>query len=303
MSCADDSLSPIITFDQAIKGAYVRLLELKVGEFDLADYDGSAYSYTAEFVDEAQGDRVSSYDIYVRFDDNTPDNGDNSKEEQLWNSFGQGDFFENERGYKAIDVDILLTQVAGLLGLAEADLSPGDFFEFRSEVILDNGAVFTRANSSSAVNGSAFQGFFDFTAKVTCPISDDLFVGSYKITYDEYDPSDGFDFAFGADPAPVVIRTVSGSSTLREFDFSYLPDSYNFDGQTLRFDIVCDNVQPSNVDTGVGCGGGSIIISAASNPPVDITDDSQFTMDLIDYFADGGCGVPQIPMKVTFTKQ
>ena len=74
-SCADDSLSPIITFDKAIKGAYVRLLSESDRLLDLANLSTASYTYTVEFVDEAQGSLVSEYEISATFIDNNPDNG------------------------------------------------------------------------------------------------------------------------------------------------------------------------------------------------------------------------------------
>ena len=304
VGCKDDSLSPIITFDKASKGAYVRLLELITGEYDLSDIAGSNYMGVVEFVDEAQGGNVSSYDIYVSFQDNTPDNGDNSKDEILWNSFGQSNFADNERGYKQMDLTIPLTNVANALGLTNDQMAAGDFFNFRSELILTDGRKFTKANSSAAVNGTAFQGHFDFKVKATCPLPDTQFAGPYQIEYIEYEAGGVYGDAFGANPPIVQVTTVAGSSTLREFAWSYLPDTYNFDGQVTRFDFVCDQVQVSTTDTGVGCGSGTITIAENAPTPVDITDDSSFEMDLIEYATTGGCtkdgsGV----MKLKFTKQ
>ncbi|RLD21837.1 MAG: hypothetical protein DRI69_02995, partial [Bacteroidetes bacterium] len=69
-SCADDSLSPIITFDKAIKGSYVRLLEETPRELDLANLSSASYTYTVEFVDEEQGALVSEYEVSATFIDN-----------------------------------------------------------------------------------------------------------------------------------------------------------------------------------------------------------------------------------------
>ncbi|MDX1477972.1 MAG: hypothetical protein R3301_09730 [Saprospiraceae bacterium] len=301
-ACKDDALSPIITFDKAGKGAYVRLLTLISGEYDLSNFSASAFEYEVEFVDEQQGSLVSSYDIYVSFDDNSPGNGDNSKAETLFASFGQGDFGSSSRGYKSMSVSLPLSEAASKLGLAQADLTAGDFFRYRTELVLNDGRVFTRANSTAAVNGSAFQGFFNFNAKCTCPLPDDRFTGSYKIEYVTHEAGP-FGAIMGATPPTVTLRTVSGSTTLREFDWVYLPDTYYFDGQTWRFDFVCDEIQLSTMDTGVGCGGGSITIVQDGPIPVDITDDSSFEWAVIEYANDGGCGVDPNPLSLRFTKQ
>lgn len=301
-ACKDDELSPIITFDKAGKGAYVRLLSLVSGEYDLANFASSAFAYEVEFVDEAQGNNVSTYDIYVSFDDNSPGNGDNSKAETLFSSFGQGDFGSSSRGYKSMAVSLPLSEAASKLGLAEADLTAGDFFVYRTELVLTDGRVFTKANSTAAVNGSAFQGFFDFDAKCTCPLPDEKFSGAYQIEYVSHSAGP-FGAIFGASPPVVTLRTVSGSTTLREFDWTYLPDTYVFDGQTWRFDFVCTEMQLNTMDSGVGCGGGSITMEQDGPLPVDITDDSSFEWNFIEYANDGGCGVDPNPVTIRFVKQ
>ena len=45
VSCADEDLKPIITFDDAIKGAYVRLVDQSDRFFNLLE-DVSQFSYT-----------------------------------------------------------------------------------------------------------------------------------------------------------------------------------------------------------------------------------------------------------------
>ena len=40
-SCADEDLSPIVTFDNVGKGGYARLVELRSGEYNLNDPEAS----------------------------------------------------------------------------------------------------------------------------------------------------------------------------------------------------------------------------------------------------------------------
>ena len=58
-SCADPDLGPVLTFETATVGAYVRLVELRTGEFDLANPTSSALDYSVDFVDLEDGGRVS----------------------------------------------------------------------------------------------------------------------------------------------------------------------------------------------------------------------------------------------------
>ena len=117
------------------------------------------------------------------------------------------------------------------------------------------------------------------------------FSGDYKISYIDH-TAGAFGDIFGADPPVVTLTTVSGSTTLREFKWVYLPDSYAFGGQTWRMDFVCTEVQLT--DHGYWSWlwwwkyyhrSGRYVL------PVDITDDSEFIWSVIEYDSDGGCGV------------
>jgi len=65
------------------------------------------------------------------------------------------------------------------LGLSEADVSAGDVFRIAGSLVLEDGRVFTAANSTAAVNGSAFQGHFAYNLVAGCPSS---LEGSYEVT-------------------------------------------------------------------------------------------------------------------------
>ena len=302
-SCADEDLSPIITFDQAGKGAYIRLIELRTGEFDLKQFNSSAYDYTVEFVDLEQGDLVTQYDLFVSFSDNTPDNGSNPVSRQLYTSFSPSDFSESDDGFKSLDVTIPLADVTSAIGLSESQLAAGDVFRFFGEITLQDGSVFTAQNSSATIRGSAFAGFFNFTSKVTCPLPDDQFTGTYTISY--VDATFPFGPAtFGPEGTQVTLSTVAGSSTKRSFDAVYLQaGGFGQPASTFTMDFVCDIVvMDPGQGTGLGCGGTITIGPSPTSASVDISDDSSFTLFFDEFVNDGGCGVGAITQTVKFTK-
>jgi len=307
LSCKDDSLSPIITFDQAGKGAYVRLTELVAGEFDLANFNDSKFAYKVEFVSETKGADVASYDVYVKFDDNNADNGDSSTEEKLFKSFGKSDLTTNGNGVAALSVSIPMKEVASLLGVAEADIKARDIFVFRSELKTDAGAVFTFDNSTSAVNGPAFQGFFNFSSKVTCPLSNDDFVGEYTLTYVE-DPQAFGVSAFGHDGITVTLETIDGSTTLRKFSYEYLTELGVGQGNVdFTFDFVCDVIIPNDAQvTALSCGAGDITLGPSKDggfSSFDLNNDGEFEITLDDFVSDGGCGVAPLKTVIKLTKK
>lgn len=305
-SCADEELSPVITFEKAEKGAYPRLVQLVSGEYDLANISGSAFAYEVEFVDEQQGDLVGQYDIYVSYTDNDASNGDNSQAQQLYQSFSSSEFKENDRGFKGLDISLPLTDVAAKMGIDVNTISAGDIFAFSTEVIKTDGAKFTAANSSSAVRGSAFQGFFTFNSKATCPVSDDRFSGSYTLDYVAVEALPFGAYPLGEPGKQIEITTVSGSSTLREFQFVWIEaGGFGQAPSTMRFDLVCDiTTVAGEVDGGLTCGAGAVTLGpdADNNQAFDLGDDSEILLAFEEYVSDGGCGVPTLSHVAILTK-
>ncbi len=304
-SCKDDSKAPIITFDQAGKGAYVRLLNINEGTngYNLSEFSTSAFDFDVEFVDEQQGDLVSTYTIYASYAP-SPFSTTQPAAEIQYLSVDSGSFGETDRGYKGTNVRIPLSDIASKLGISEGDLGGADIFNFRSEIILQDGSVFQATNSSAAVNGAAFQGYFNFAVKLSCPLDDSSFVGAYTLTHVT---TDNWAFGvppFGGDPLDVTLEVVTG--TKRSFKFEYLKDlGVGQPAADFIFDIVCTIVVPDdNQGTGLGCGG-TITLGSQSGSfgSVDVTDDSSLTIDLNEWVDDGGCGVPITPLTIRLDKQ
>ena len=305
MSCKDESKAPIITFDIAGKGAYVRLLNVNEGVdgYNLSQFSSTAYDFDVEFVDEQQGDLVATYNIFVSYAP-SPFSSTPAVSETLYLTVDAGSFSESERGYKTTNVRIPLSDVASKLGLSQGQLGGADIFNFRSEIILQDGSVFQASNSSAAVNGSAFQGHFNFAVKLSCPLSDDQFVGDYALSYTIGD------WAFGVPPlgipegGTVTLEKVSG--TKRSFSFVYLADlGIGQPAVDFIFDIVCTIIVPDdNIGTGLGCGGTITLGSKAGTfGSVDVDDDSTLTIDFNEWVDDGGCGVPVTHIQIVLDKQ
>jgi len=297
-SCKNEDLAPIITFDQAGKGAYARLVELRTGEYDLNNLSGTAYDASVDFVDIEDGTTVTNYDIYVSYTDNSG-NG-LSKDETLYTAYTAGDFGTSVNGNKGRDLNIPLSEVASLLGLelSDTELIAGNVFNFRTTITSD-GVERGFSNSSSAVNGPAFQGHFNFTVKVTCPVENERFAGAYTMEY--VTTEEGcFGAAFDVGPFDVTLAPVAGSSTLRQFGVVYLPVFGGFD-VTMEVDLVCDQIVPNEIDTGVGCSA-SIILGAGDSQPFDFNDDSELSFSFVE-FAAGDCGCAATPYIMKLTKQ
>ncbi len=169
VGCADEDLKPIITFDDAGKGAYPALVESTGGDIKSDDLGGSVFSYTIEFIDLEGGDLVAEYKTEVSFTDFDESDGNSSAGPVALQSFSSGEFSAQTSGNKGLSVTVTGAELASALGLTADDLKGGGQFDVAGTVTTVDGAVFRSTNSSAAVNGSAFRGFFDYTLFIVCP--------------------------------------------------------------------------------------------------------------------------------------
>ena len=212
-SCKDEDAKPILTFEDAGKGAYARLVEESGTKLvNLLDVSGSAYSWTVEFVSEDAGKNVATYRILLDYDDNDPSNGDLSATEIELFSFAQGSMSANANGYiQTPSIDLTGTGlVSAVPGLTEGDVSVGDNFNISGVIVLDDGREFRASNSSSTVNGAAFRGGNQaFTMPANCP-------SDLTGTYDYVADLDRGGWAAGTVTGTVDIIANGGGS----YDFS-----------------------------------------------------------------------------------
>ena len=298
-SCKDESLTPVLTFDKAKIGAYPRLVELTTGEFDLANIGSSALVYEIDFVDEENGALVSEYIIEGQFFDNT-DGNDVSKASKVFKTFSASDFSPSEKGNQGISITIPLTEALAFWDLSEDEVNAGDQFSFSTTVVHQDGTSYSAANSSQTVRGSAFQGYFTYNGKLTCPLSDDAFSGAYSLSY-EGDAGAGFGIPFSE--GTVTVNTISGSSTRRSFNLPWAPGIGGFPVADFIFDFVCEIVVVEDFNTGLACAGGSITIVQGDRSTFDLTNDNEIILNIIEYQDDGGCGVNPSPKTIKLTKE
>lgn len=183
-SCADEDLSPILTFDKAGKGAYPRLINESDKLINLFDIDGSEYTYSVEFVDLEQGDLVAEYILELTYEDADLDDGDASTGPLEFRSWSASDFVEVSSGFKGVEnITITANEAIAAAGITPEEVNPGDQFVFDGRLVLEDGSVFTAENSTATVRGAAFQGHFSFTLPAACPSS---LEGTYSYVGSDY---------------------------------------------------------------------------------------------------------------------
>ena len=296
---SDPELGPIITIDTAEVGAFPRTQNLIASEYDLMNLNSSSYVHEIDFRSETGGDNVSNYRVFVSFDDNDPSNGDDSSGEVLVGDFGQGDFTASaaDDSNVGITLDFPFTAMTAATGVPAENVSPGDRFQFRAELELEDGRVFTAGNTESTIFGPAFRAFFDWNVNATCPLPDDLFVGSYAISHLQ---GPGNPWATGVRENTVELALVPGSSTVRNINGVVVIDAFGGFEMPASVEFVCDVARWQDTGPGVGCGAPAIMYLFGGDNPQDITDDS--IIDLTIAEEGGGCGYSNVDI-IRLTRQ
>ena len=312
VGCADEDLQPAVTQDTLLFGAFPRLVELRTGEFDLADLQNSSYEMEVDFVDNAGGADIAQYRVFVAFDDNSVDSlrPDLSTESAEYRVYTPDDFTEGPNGNLGITVTIPFADVASFAGVPLDSIESGDRFEVRTEVVKTDGRVFSSANSTPAIT-NAFGGIFNFNITATCPLPDEMFVGDYTLSYGYvYDQFTFFGQPVQALGPPPLSRTVTlslvpGSTTRRTFNIGTIlaPGGYQGNGGTVTLDFACDVVTSTGASIGLTCGGGNIGNHQTGVASFNLTDDNTWTIEYEDFGStDGGCGTPAMAYSLVFTK-
>lgn len=235
-ACEDEDRLPIVVLDTVEKGAYPRLIDETDKLINLFDVPGSSYTYNIEFVDIEGGTLIEEYVLDLVYDDNNPDNGDNSTGPVEFLRFSSSEFSEGENGFlKAPTITITGPEAFAAAGVTEEDVLAGDNFNFVGRIILTDGRVFSQTNSSATVVGPAFRGHFNFTMPAGCP--SDL-AGTYEFTTAE--------LWCGADPVSGTVEFVDrGGGTFEFSDASFggYGACYNCcTASGIRFSDVCNEV-------------------------------------------------------------
>lgn len=169
-SCVNEDKAPIVTFDSANHGAYVRLVSESSRLVNLFDIAGSSYAYSVEFVDDEMGKNVMEYSFDLQFRDVNPDNGDESRIITGYRTFAASTFTTNDDGFQSLsDISLPAAELIADLEITEADIEPGDEFLIIGSLLLEGGFVAKAETSSSAVNGSSFRAHTTFALTASCP--------------------------------------------------------------------------------------------------------------------------------------
>lgn len=246
-ACRDENLAPIATFDASEKGAYVRVVTQNNGNVDLTDLANSVMEYTVEFVDLEQGNLVSEYNLQLIYEDNNPENGDNSKGPVAFRTYAAAEFTTNKEGFKSLEnIQITARQALDAIGIGDEDILSGDNFKFIGSVTTTGGANFNATNSSASVNGNSFRGFFNFTLSAFCPSNLEGEYGYITTATSIVCPQDGTTADNDVSGTVSVIAAGDGVYSMSDWSFGsygvcYTPTD-KVDAKTLQFTDTCSEI-------------------------------------------------------------
>ena len=164
-SCADENLKPIVTFDDAGHGAYIKLI-VQDGSVDIDFFTQSgntdSYMMSVEFIDDEKGALVANYAIDVEYK-----SGGASQTIANFRSFDAASFTTSDDGNKAVlNISIPHQELIDAVG---GTVLQADQFIVKGILNMTDGSIHTADNSSASVKGAAFVGHFNVTFSVVCP--------------------------------------------------------------------------------------------------------------------------------------
>ena len=146
------------------QGGYMRqVTPFPVGNFTVskANMAGTKIEFVAEAVTPDAGALFSSYDLVVRFVDNTKDNGSNSKTDVTLKSIPASSYAKDPTtGYPRATITITGKEMQDKLGLTDDQVAEKDQFEVRGTMKLTNGKSFNAANSGANLTGAFYSSPF-----------------------------------------------------------------------------------------------------------------------------------------------
>lgn len=192
-SGCEDELIVDEVFSGVTRGAILRTISAN-NSFNIFD-ETTTFDAELEEDDLEGGDLLSEINLFLSFEDNTDDGVDNSKDEILIDNFAAADLGISDSGLPKVDFSFSLAESLSTIGLSDGEFFGGDIFNFRFEVILTDGRVFSADNANSTVtSGTFFQSPFNYAVTIKC-IPPSPVAGDYILDLvDSF--GDGWDGAF-----------------------------------------------------------------------------------------------------------
>jgi len=312
ISCSSDKPdSALEQVQEELKnGGILRTIAINSGTFDINDLN-SRVNINLEESDKKNGGLLDEVDVYIRYVDRNPDNGNNSTQEIKFNTLPEASFSRASSELPRTDLDLGFNELLSATGIAPATVVCGDQFQVRLELKLTDGLIFTTENTNAHV--LAMQTFnsspFCYTINVVDRVDEDLFLGDY-LYQSIVDGPNGPSFN-----EPQILKLERGHSpAVRTFNTFHVTSRDYRPFYDYEFTIACDETIFSKFqfttftntcDFGTGNKGPVLLGPALVNAVVDPNDDSAFELWFTEGYDgyNGGCDYTNAISKIRFTKQ
>jgi hypothetical protein len=142
------------------KGGYMRTVTpfpIPIFSVSKANMSGTKMEMVLEAVTADLGANFDSYEMVIRFLDNTPANGSNAKTDVALKTLTSSNFTKDPTtGYPRTTLTVTGKEMQDALKLTIDQIAAGDRFEIRAKMKLKDGKVFDASNSSGDILGGAF---------------------------------------------------------------------------------------------------------------------------------------------------
>lgn len=273
---------------QEQRGAILRTVSLNSNELPIGNADGN-FSVDLEVQDKENGNLVQDVEVYVGFRDNTEDVGPGTDvDDVLVETINNSTFIVGEFGLPRFSYSITLPELLSIVGRSEADITGGDQFTIRFELVLVDGRRFSFADNSGTITGSFFSSPFLYTPNVTCAVPSEAFVGMYLI--EQITPELGGSPTLSS--GTIVELSVGATSVERVFLTEQYPVFCGGSFNEFKFDLICGRVSVPTQNGRCVCDDGA---DWYTQPEVqetyDLNDDSSFLLTFTDD-TQSDCDVP-----------
>ena len=224
--------------------------------------DGENFGVILEHQDNEGGALLQELEVYLRFEDNTDDDVDNSVAEMQIGTIPASDFTTGEFGLPRVEYSITAQEMQTQLGLSDSQIGlGGDQFVVRFATNLTDGRSFSFADNSGTLTGAFFSSPFQYFTTVVCapsvPTAGDWIFDLQDSFGDGFNGAtisvaiDGEVTEVGLDDgseAQVIVNVPDGTETI-----SIVFNSGAFD-EEITFQVTSAN--------------GNVVVDVGTNPPV-----------------------------------
>jgi len=273
-------------------GAILRTVQKISTTYDVADLS-SVFSIEIEEQDVKDGALMSAVNVFVK-------QGTTGNEVPVM-TLAPSDFTTGPNGLPRAMITVSLQEAINALGIPASAVNCGGVMNFRLELKLTDGRVFSNDNVSGTVaGGSFFSSPFAYAVGIVANLpSDTLYTSQYQLTTTAPGLYGVADFADGI----YTVEAISNTQRVIK-QVTTLPAFGGFGPKDIEFDFVCgDIIVPTGQSEGAGCNVAITVGPATVNSTYDINnpDDSSFTINFTsDETTDcsGGGGPVQASIKL-----